>query len=238
MGGADYIVVSARKLEREAIEAVDAKKVLLIPNGVVTRHYRDPSHLRTPLPHKLISFKSKYVNVVGYFGAIAPWLWYPVISELIQSRPDLGFVFIGPEYQEGCVNQLPQAENVLYLGPVDYKILPSYGRQFDVCWIPFAPGEIARTTSPLKLFEYFALEKPVVATSEMLECVAYKEVFSGDSAHALSHAIEEAIKVKSSHAFKMRLARLAEENDWDERARAMDATFQQIVYPNLVRRAV
>lgn len=226
-GGADYIVVSAHKLEQEAVEAVGREKVFLIPNGVDNRHYRDPIHQRTPLPYNLMSFKGKYSNIVGYFGAIAPWLWYQAISELIRSRPDLGFVFIGPEYNEGCISQLPQTENVLCLGPVDYKVLPSYARQFDVCWIPFIPGEIARTTSPLKLFEYFALEKPVVTTSEMLECVAFKEVFTGDSAHALSQAIDEAIKVKSSLAFKTRLARLADENDWDERARVMELVFAQ-----------
>jgi len=192
---------------------------------VDTRHYRDSIHQRTALPHNLMSFRSKYSNIVGYFGAIAPWLWYKAISELVQSRPDLGFCFIGAEYYEGCINQLPQSENALYLGTVSYKTLPSFARQFDVCWIPFVPGEIARTTSPLKLFEYFALEKPVVATSEMLECVAFKEVFRGDSAKALSHAIDEAIKVKSSHEFKMRLAQLADSNDWDERARVMELVF-------------
>jgi glycosyltransferase involved in cell wall biosynthesis len=226
-GGADYIVVSARKLEHEAVTSVGVEKVVLIPNGVDTRHYRDPIHQGTPLPHNLMSFRSRYSNIVGYFGAIAPWLWYQTISELIYSRPDLGFCFIGPEYYKGCIDQLPQVENVLYLGPVDYKILPSYARQFDICWIPFAPGEIARTTSPLKLFEYFALEKPVVATSEMLECVAFKEVFRGDSAKALSQAIDEAINVKSSFEFKMRLAQLADENDWDERARVMELVFAQ-----------
>ena len=180
-GGADYIVASARKLEAEAVMAVGRDKVILVQNGVDTRHYRNPIHQSTPLPENLIFFRKKYSNIVGYFGALAPWLWYEAVSELVEARPDLGFVFIGPDYYGG-VEKLPKAENVLYLGTVDYKILPAYARQFDICFIPFAPGEIARTTSPLKLFEYFALEKPVVVTSEMLECVAFKEVFSGDSA--------------------------------------------------------
>ena len=106
------------------------------------------------------------------------------------------------------------------------RVLPAYARQFDICFIPFAPGEIAKTTLPLKLFEYFALEKPVVVTSEMLECVAFKEVFSGDSASALSQAIDAAIQVKNDAGFKKRLAELAEENDWEARAKAMEFIFQ------------
>ncbi|MDP1086539.1 hypothetical protein Q6245_29680, partial [Klebsiella pneumoniae] len=79
-----------------------------------------------------------------------------VIKELISQRTDVGFVFIGPDYYGGA-DCLPELENVLYMGSIDYKVLPAYARMFDVCFIPFKPGEIARTTSPLKLFEYFAL---------------------------------------------------------------------------------
>lgn len=224
-GGADYIVASAGALEAEAIKYAGRNKVILVPNGVDTAHYRNPIHGSTPLPENLIAFKRRYSNIVGYFGALAPWLWYDAISRLVEARPDLGFVFIGPDYYEG-VEKLPKAGNLLYLGTVDYALLPAYASQFDVCFIPFAPGEIARTTSPLKLFEYFALEKPVVATSEMLECVAFNEVFSGSSPDTLSQAIDTAIHVKNDTAFKSRLARLAEENDWNRRAQALAAIFK------------
>jgi len=226
-GGVDYIVASSLKLEAEALEAVGRDKTILAQNGVDTRHYRNLIHQSTPLPDKLVSFRKKYSNIVGYFGALAPWLWYEAISELVKSRPELGFIFIGPDYYGGA-DKLPKADNVLYLGTVDYKILPAYARQFDVCFIPFSPGAIARTTSPLKLFEYFALEKPVVVTSEMLECVAFKEVFSGDSASTLSQAIDAAIQIKNDPAFKKRLAQLADENDWDERARIMEVIFKKL----------
>ncbi|WON72809.1 methyltransferase [Nitrosospira sp. Is2] len=226
-GGADYIVASARKLEAEAVESAGLDKVILAQNGVDTIHYRDPIHLSTPLPANLTSFKKKYSNIVGYFGALAPWLWYEAISWLIKTRPDLGFVIVGPDYYGG-VRKLPKADNLLYLGTVDYRVLPAYARQFDICFIPFAPGEIARTTSPLKLFEYFALEKPVVVTSEMLECVAYSEVFSGNSPAALSRAIDAAIHVKNDASFKTRLALLADENNWNERARALEIIFERL----------
>ncbi|MFZ6744282.1 methyltransferase [Undibacterium sp. JH2W] len=223
-GGADYVVASAKKLEAEAIAAVGADKVILAQNGVDTMHYRHPKHLSTPLPQNLQNFRSKYSKVVGYFGALAPWLWYEAVADLVTSRPDLGFVFIGPDYYGGS-EKLLKADNLLYMGTVDYQILPAYARQFDVCFIPFAPGEIARTTSPLKLFEYFALEKPVVVTRDMEECVAFEEVFSGNSVEALSEALDAAFAVKDDPAFTQRLAQLADANDWDCRARAMEKAF-------------
>ncbi len=103
--------------------------------------------------------------------------------------------------------------------------MPAYALKFDACFIPFEPGEIARTTSPLKLFEYFALEKPVVVTHEMLECIAFEEVQSGDSSQSLSLAIDRALSYKNDSAFKARLASLADENDWIHRARAMEIVF-------------
>jgi glycosyltransferase involved in cell wall biosynthesis len=231
-GGVDYIVASARQLEAEAVEAVGRDKVILIQNGVDARHYRDPTHETTNLSPDFVAFKNQYSNVVGYFGAIAPWLWYEAIAELVERRKDVGFVFIGPSYTGG-LDQLPISENLLYLGVVEYNVLPAYGRQFDVCIIPFAPGEIARTTSPLKLFEYFALEKPVVVTSEMVECVAFKEVFSGDSVNAISQAIDKALTVKADPELKTRLAQLADENSWDERVRNMEQLFTRLTSPRV-----
>lgn len=226
-GGADYIIASAKKLYQEAVDAVGPRKVLLVPNGVDTSHYRNPDHKNTELPIRLVEFNRKHKTIIGYFGALAPWLWYEAIAELVASRRDLGFVFIGPDYSGGA-SKLPQADNVLQLGAIDYKILPAYAKTFDVCFIPFKPGEIARTTSPLKLFEYFALEKPVVVTADMAECVQYPEVFRGASVSELSTAIDSAIAVKDDRRFKQRLAELADENDWTQRALILNECFNEL----------
>ena len=223
-GRYDFVVASARRLESEAVAAIGRERVILVPNGVDTWHYRNSPHEHVSLPEALLKLRARYANIVGYFGAIAPWLWYEELAKLVDRRRDLGFVFIGPDYYDSA-GRLPPMDNVLWLDAVAYEILPAYAHQFDVCFIPFEPGEIARTTSPLKLFEYFALEKPVVVTSQMLECTSFKEVFSGDGADSLSAAIDDAIEVKSDPAFKGGLARLADENSWDNRARLLESVF-------------
>lgn len=226
-GGVDYIVASANQLYDEAVEAIGNDRVLLAQNGVDTRHYRNPEHRQVNLPNELDEFCNEYKHIVGYFGALAPWLWYDVINELTKKRKDIGFVFIGPDYYGGAA-KLSKGENVLYLGSVDYKILPAYGQKFDVCFIPFKPGDIAQTTSPLKLFEYFALEKPVVVTSYMRECVQYPEVFRGSDVEELSNALDDAIKINQDPSFKQCLANLADQNDWDQRAKVIARCFDNI----------
>ncbi|THU02829.1 glycosyltransferase [Lampropedia puyangensis] len=221
-GGADYVVASAQNLYNEAVDAVGVNKTILVQNGVDTRHYRNSCHKSQVLPASLAEFRKKYKYIVGYFGALAPWLWYEIIERLVNQKNDVGFVFIGPDYYGG-VAKLPNADNVIYLGSVDYKILPAYAMSFDVCFIPFKPGDIAKSTSPLKLFEYFALEKPVVVTSDMAECTRYPEVFHGASVQELSSAIDKAIAIKDDAHFKKRLSQLADENNWDMRATALIA---------------
>ncbi|WP_247870276.1 glycosyltransferase [Ochrobactrum sp. CGA5] len=224
-GGADYVVASSAALYKEAIDAVGQGKVIMVQNGVDTKHYRCGDHQTTKTTDEYKCFRQKYKKVVGYFGALAPWIWYDEINKLVLSRPDLGFIFIGPDYYGGR-SKLIQSENIFCPGPIDYKILPAYAREFDICFIPFEPGEIARTTSPLKLFEYFALEKPVVVTSFMDECVIYPEVFSGRDAAELSTKIDEALNVSKDPAFKTRLAELADRNSWDQRAAAYEKVFE------------
>ena len=224
-GDADYIVASSRALEREsALECRQgADKVVFIPNGVDCEHYRrDWSHV--VLPEKYTQFLGRYKRIVGYFGALAPWLWYEVMGELAQRLPDHGFVYIGPDYYGGS-EKLPKTDNVLWLGPIDYAVLPAYAKCFEIAIIPFEPGEIARTTSPLKLFEYFALEVPVVVTSAMDECTCYPEVFAASSADEYLKQIARAFAVKDDPAYRDRMRQLANENDWTARAMKLEPLF-------------
>lgn len=217
LGGAELVVATARVLLAQASAVAGSERCVLVPNGVDLDHYLDPAALSAPVEPRLAAFRARHSRLVGYFGALAPWLDYAAITRLVESRPDLGFVFIGPDYQGGA-SRLPVADNVLATGPLDYDVLPAQARLFDACLIPFEPGEVARTTSPLKLFEYFALGKPVVVADDMAECVAFPEVFHGEGAEGLSRAIDAALEAAQSPGFADRMRALAAANSWDARA--------------------
>lgn len=214
---ADLVVSSAKILFDKANLGCEEQRSLYLPNGVDIHHYAKERFQSTSIAEELSDFKGRYAEIVGYFGAIAPWLWFELIEEVCDLLPGKGFVFIGPDYS-GCVPLLPRRKNVLYLGAIDYDDLPGHADLFEVCFIPFVKGEIARATSPLKLFEYFALEKPVVVTSDMLECTAFEEVLAGSNADEIVECIEEAFLRRKDSSFISRLRSLAEANSWDIRA--------------------
>jgi hypothetical protein len=105
-------------------------------------------------------------------------------------------------------------------------VLPYYALHFDVAIIPFERGDVAKSTSPLKLFEYFALEKPVVVTADLLECRVYPEVFSAETPDGFCMALDEALPQSKNPEFKERLKQLALQNTWQCRAGALDAFIQ------------
>lgn len=215
---ADLVVSSAKILFDEANLECGARRSLYLPNGVDIHHYAKEKFQSISIIDELSDFRGRYNEIVGYFGAIAPWLWFELIEEVCDLLPGKGFVFIGPDYS-GCVPLLPRRQNVLYLGAIGYDDLPAHADLFDVCFIPFVKGEVARATSPLKLFEYFALEKPVVVTGDMLECTAFDEVLAGNNANEIVECIEEALLRRKDSFFISRLRSLAEANSWDIRAK-------------------
>src|SRR5207302_4079247 len=60
--------------------------------------------------------------------------------------------------------ELEALPNVFHLGPQPQSAVPSYVAAFDVCVNPFARGPVADSVSPLKVYEYLAMGRPVVSS--------------------------------------------------------------------------
>ena len=210
-------LASARVLKEE-LERRTGKKVAYVANGVDVLHFSDENIQkvlnRVELPDCLKSARPK----IGYFGSLAPWLDYEMVGAVVREHPEWEFVFIGPDYYGGSKRLPVEQSNCHWIGPVPYNDLPAYAASFDVAILPFLPGDLAKSTSPLKLFEYFALCKPVVVTPDMEECRAYEEVLVGDGAEGFARAIAEAIEKAKDPEFAESLKKLAQENSWEARA--------------------
>jgi hypothetical protein len=85
-----------------------------------------------------------------------------------------------------------------------------------VALIPFVLDEITRATSPLKLYEYLAAGKPVVATP-MPECVAHPEVLIAADGASLAAALPAARARGRDTHFVGKMRSVAERNSWESR---------------------
>jgi glycosyltransferase involved in cell wall biosynthesis len=213
----DVAVASASQLCNALVSRVAPKPVTYVPNGVDLEFYQRSMQIDLAPPPELREHIKSARPLIGYFGAIAPWLCGDLIRDAAALRSDWIFVFIGPQYQEGQ-SPLPVARNIVTIPPVDYCVLPQYGRWFDVAMIPFASGPIARTTSPLKLFEYLALGKPVVAHTEMLECHGVPSVFHFETPSEFVLASEQAMATSKSRANSLDVLQVTAAADWRQRA--------------------
>src|SRR5439155_1682070 len=102
--------------------------------------------------------------VIGYFGAIAEWFNIEWIERCAALRPDWEFRLIGRT--DGCdTSRAEKLPNVRFYGEQPYQNLPPLLREFDVAIIPFKLVELTRCTNPVKLYEYMAAGKPVVAAA-------------------------------------------------------------------------
>jgi O-antigen biosynthesis protein len=132
------------------------RSVHLVPNAV------HPDFLnceRAPCPPALAGLPGP---IVGYAGALSDWIDYGLIRELARARPDVSFVLIGPGSGGRGLRKIP---NVLLLGEKPHHELPAWLDRFDACLIPFRDSELTRSVNPVKLYEYLARGKPVVATA-------------------------------------------------------------------------
>lgn len=211
---ASLVLCVARRLHERALRA--RPDALYVPNGVEYRRFLEPAP--RPQDEVLTRFLAGGEGpVAGYYGALARWFDYALMEETSRLRPDWRFVLIGQELDSSLAgSRLLQRPNVIWLGPRDYETLPGYLGTFDVAMIPFQINSITLATSPLKLYEYFAAGKPVIATP-MPECEAFPEVGIARDAGAFSAALDRALERGRDAGFRERLRALAGQNSWDAR---------------------
>src|SRR5262249_31609688 len=99
--------------------------------------------------------------VIGFYGLIEQWIDLDLIAEIAERRPRWTLLLIGRlAVDPGRLKHLP---NVSFPGPQPYRTLPGWAKAFDVAIIPYRLNRQVVNAAPLKLREYLASGKPIVA---------------------------------------------------------------------------
>jgi len=114
------------------------------------------------------------------------------------------------------LKKLEKFKNVHFLGERPYSELPKYLHGFDVCLIPFKNVPLIEATHPVKIYEYLAAGKPVVAT-KMLELLPIKDLcYIANTHEEFLSMLEQALQEKSQDLIEKRIA-YASKNTWTSR---------------------
>ena len=215
-------VVTADQLLSE-VRAARTHNVALITNGADVGHFSPSTQMRLDPPQELRNLLRKAKPIIGYFGALASWFDYALVELAARERPQYEWLLIGMNY-DGSIDRthLRDLPNVTILDPIAYQILPRYACHFDVSTIPFVLNEITLSTSPIKLFEYMALGKPIV-TTDMPECRKYAACLVAGSPGEFPRLLDEAMEMRQRADYLAALRDVAQANSWAHKARDLAA---------------
>ncbi len=157
--------------------------------------------------------------VIGYYGALAQWLDYPLLAALADRRPEWNFILVGDIFVDDLAG-LEHKPNVQLLGRKPYSQMPLYLDHFDACLIPFRLYNVTHAVDPVKFYEYISAGKPVISTP-LAEMSIYKDLlYFATGVDEFIEQIEGALAERDLALYKRRVE-LARANDWKDRFDSM-----------------
>lgn len=180
LNNADMIVATAKKLVSQTEEYVKKycktqKKVYYLANAVDDEIFEPRKSYEKPEDLKLGT------KTLLYYGSLwGEWFDWDIIEGVAKSDENISINLIGD--QSGIpeiVKKMPK--NVHFLGIKRQIELPAYLAYIDFALLPFKVGKIGDYVSPLKIFEYISMNKPVLATG-LQDIENYPNVLSGNEA--------------------------------------------------------
>ncbi|MFH1111641.1 MAG: glycosyltransferase [Patescibacteria group bacterium] len=212
---ADLIFTTSKEMVRYFDRQRD---IYYVPNGIRLEHFeqlpklvgRDIAQLPRP--------------IIGYVGIIQQdRIDLDLISYLAENNPRKSFVFIGPiwsNFKKQVADRLSKYPNIYWLGHKHYNEVPSYINQFDVAFVPHLVNDFGKHTSLLKVLEYLACGKPVVATPTA-GTEAFKQVINiAQTPEVFNQSMLEVLSDDSDKKIQMR-KKIAAQNTWQNRVNFM-----------------
>ena len=181
--------------------------------------------------------------LVAYAGHLYPWKGVDVLLEALALVPNARGLIVGGHAAEpdlgrlqALAQQLGISDRVTFTGMVDPARVPELLRRASVLALPNPASAIStRFTSPLKLFEYLAAGRAIVASDlpsirEILHDGVDGLLVAPGDANDLADALR---RLLGDPALAAQLARAAfaaaPQYSWDRRAEKLETLFTQVI---------
>lgn len=190
------------------------RNIYHVPNAVDFTAY---AARNAPVPADIVDIPHP---IVGYSGLIAARLDLKLLYAAAESRPNWSYVFVGLVRDDHCqeeIRRLRELPNVYLLGQKAVVETTAYVQQFDVCTIPYLINLRAQNASPLKLYEYAAASKPIVATNFTAARTFEGHIHIARDTDEFLAACEQCLQLGPESASIVENRRVAENNTWNQR---------------------
>lgn len=210
----DITLTTSQELRRLKLKYSD--QVYLHPNAADFSSFQRALTEKFPRPDELRPAEGK--KIIGYTGNIESRIDYQLLKAIIEYHPDKIIAMVGPvTTPEHKTIDLTEYPNVIMTGSKKIDELPAYLQYFDCALIPFKKNTLTRSIYPLKINEYLAAGRPVVATDFSADIEGFKDVIYIGSDHGeFVQLIDLAIQENSADRIKARVA-VANTNTWTAR---------------------
>lgn len=211
-----FIVLATAGILMEEVERYRKVNKYLVPNAGDYNHFSKKKEIKYSPEFTAILNKDK--QIIGYYGTIAKWIDFELLIYLAEHRKHYEFVLIGLIGDSSVFDyDFRQHKNITFHKPVKYQELPAYAQKFNICIIPFRNYSITKATSPIKLYEYMSICKPIVS-SDLPECRKHDSVMIAKSYGEFAELIDYGLKLKNEDILFEKMKKEAKENSWDKRA--------------------
>jgi glycosyltransferase involved in cell wall biosynthesis len=177
LGEADLILPTTKWFEEHlARQGIPETKMMPYPNGVDIRAFQDKDGTGLRKKYGLDDLK-----VIIYVGTLGKGRHLEVLirafSEVRGKKANLKLLVVGEGSDEdnlkGLAKELGIESDVIFTEQVPQADVPNFIAVSDIGVSPVPPFYFYKLSSPIKIFEYMAMGKPVVANEEIPE---HKEV--------------------------------------------------------------
>ncbi len=166
---ADTVSVSSRKLEELCLR-FKVKRDYLFKAPVGADLKRFSPHISGEGIRRKYNFKDR--KMILYLGQLHAGQYVRMFIDaaniVLAKYPKVIFLIIGHGFMAGqlkyFVRERGMEKSVIFTGSVPHDLIPQYIGAADICVASFEDNEVTVCKSPLKIVEYLACGKPIVAS--------------------------------------------------------------------------